>query len=208
MFSDSTKKLLFDSMKISNISIEERLNEPDLKNDKEIIIKAIEEFSAVARKEQIYSVLNVFNRYCNNCSLSESGRQVLDAMRHSFATYVSGGLHDLYIYQENEEWHPKIILNCILYPNDNSKLNSELIIYRGCDVSEHQNFNYGQSWTACIQIAHQFAFEHYNNQSWFDKSQRVILQASYSQADVLYSKELPEHEVVVSVKKLKNIIIK
>ena len=36
--------------------------------------------------------------------------EIMDSLRHAFTSYASGGLLDLYVYQSNESWYPKIVL--------------------------------------------------------------------------------------------------
>lgn len=123
----------------------------------------------------------------------------LDNLRMAFFRYIFGGLTDLFTYQENEGWWPKIVLDRVIDPNDIDTLDDEVIIYRGCDISEYNNGVFGQSWSTNEDLARVFAYKHYSSQEWYDESDRVVLWAIYDKTDILYSNqtEYGEFEVVV-----------
>jgi hypothetical protein len=79
------------------------------------------------------------------------------------------------------------------------------MIYRGCDVSELEHNAFGQAWSTSPNVAHDFAFKHYQGQDWFDKKRRVVLEAKCSRDDVLFSDQSIEFEVVVDVTRLHGV---
>ncbi len=132
--------------------------------------------------------------------------EIFDSLRHAFTSYISGGLYDLYIYQSNEAWYPKIVLTHELKPNDIRELPDSIEIYRGCDISELNINNYGQSWSTSIEIAKEFAFQHYSSQSWYKKDKRCVLKATIKKEDVLFSRQNHhEKEIAVNIEGLFNV---
>lgn len=152
-------------------------------------------------------IKNLYQNYLSVIPGESEHKKLLDTIRHAFTSFACGGLVSLYTYQENEGWYPKIILNSVLKPNDIDQLDSIVSVFRGCDKSELDEDSYGQAWTTCKNIAHDFAFEHYSREEWFDQSKRIILKAEINRSDIFYAKNLPEHEVVVNTKKLSKINI-
>lgn len=204
-------------MKIDVISIESKLNEPSVNQFKEVIKNAIEKFIEEIKKfESSAEVRDTFsfqdntavkaiNSYANMLSeqiKNSDALQVLDVLRHAFASYAFNGLHQLYTRQENEYWYPKITLNEILTPNDIESLPSIIRLYRGCSVSEYESGTYGQAWTTSIDRAKDFAYTHYQGQEWFKIEDRIVLETTYARDDVLFSNQSVEFEVVVDVNKL------
>jgi len=205
-------------MKIVIASIESKLNEQFFSQHKQIAIDSISHYieaiillekTGVSRdlmsgqdnqaEESINALFVVISEGLDN---SNPIYQILDALRHTFSCYAYNGLHELYTRQENESWHPTIRLTEILEPNDIDSLSQEFKIYRGCDIRELQDKSYGQSWSTSLSVAREFAFRHYQSQDWFDESRRVVLEATYSREDVLFSDQSGEFEVVVDVNRL------
>lgn len=223
MFNNSVADFMANSMNIELDSIEKKLNEPEIQPFKMQIIEAIEYFVKVNKefephRKEVVLPLGVSNRaedainqYAINQmkDFDEEGAvyQVIDSIRHAFSSFAFNGLHQLYTRQENEVWYPKVVLTEILEPNDISSLAPEITIYRGCDVGEHSSGLYGQSWTTSLDIAREFAFGHYANQSWYDQSKRVVLKCNYSRSDILFSDQSVEFEVAVKPEKLTNVQI-
>lgn len=122
---------------------------------------------------------------------------IIDTLRLAFCAFFRGGLLELYTYQENEYWFPKITLTEILTPNDIGDLEDEVVIYRGCNVSEHESGKYGQAWSTSEEVANSFAFKLYQNAPWFNAQDRVVIKAVIPKVAILYSLQIKEYEVVV-----------
>ena len=132
----------------------------------------------------------------------------IDLIGHAFISFRRNGLLGLWINQENEVLYPRIIIRDILEPNDISKLENEMEIYRGCNIQEYNNKDYNQSWTTKKETAQNFAYQKYELQPWFKKEDRCILQAIIEKKYIYYAKQTDhECEVVVNSKGLKNIKI-
>lgn len=217
MFKDSDRDFMEKNMKIVVESIESKLNEPFFAEFKEIAtssiskyIEAIRDFEASGAHRNV--ALGVYNQaeevirthYCEIIEeiSNDDVIQVLDALRHSFSCYACNGLHQLYTRQENESWHPKIVLTEVLEPNDIESLPNVLTLYRGCNVEELENYSFGQAWTTSLECAKEFAYVHYRDQEWFDESRRIVLETKYDKTHVLFSHQAIEFEVVVDTGKL------
>lgn len=136
-------------------------------------------------------------------SSKDENYEIFDSLRHAFTTFASGGLYDLYIYQSNESWYPKIVLSSELKPNDISELSGHIDIYRGCNISEFDGNIYGQSWSTSKQVATEFAYQHYASQPWYEKDKRCILKATIKKEDIFFSRQNHyEKEIAVNTKKL------
>ena len=131
--------------------------------------------------------------------------QILDSLRHAFVMFHKDGLEGLWIFQERECWYPKVILNSQLNPCKINTLTNNITIYRGCDISEYNNKQYGQSWTTKQMIAYAFAYQHYQPHPWFNQQNRIILKADIDRADVYYVGSGPEDEIAVNPSKLNNV---
>ncbi|GAB7529379.1 hypothetical protein PS3A_17880 [Pseudomonas sp. 3A(2025)] len=130
----------------------------------------------------------------------------LDSLRHTFASFACNGHHHLFTLQENESWHPKIILDEELKPNDINELPEIITLYRGTDIIEYTSSNYGQSWTTRKEIAELFAFKHYKDQPEFDINKRAILRTTISKKHVYFSNQSGEFEVVIDTRKISHVI--
>ena len=208
------------NMKIVVDSIESKLNESFFAEFKTIAInaiskyiEAIENFEASGGNRDLFSGQDneaeefIRSHYCELVDKIDNDDvvQVFDALRHSFSCYAYNGLHQLYTRQENECWHPKIWLTEVLTPNDIESLDQSLTLYRGCNISELENYFFGQAWSTSLEVAKEFAYTHYRNQAWFDENNRVVLEVKYSKDHVLFSDQSVEYEVVVDVKKLVDV---
>ncbi|EIP3949450.1 hypothetical protein LSB85_001218 [Salmonella enterica] len=122
------------------------------------------------------------SHYCDLVKSIENNDaiKIFDALRHSFSCYAYNGLHQPYTRQENESWHPKIILTEVLDPNDINSLNETLTLFRGCDIRELKYKDFGQAWTTSLSVAEAFAYNHYSSQEWFETEKRVVLKTTYS----------------------------
>ncbi|WP_045883680.1 hypothetical protein [Pseudomonas chlororaphis] len=207
-------------MKIVVESIESKLNEPFFSEFKEIAIasiskyiEAIKEFEASGlrrdltcfKDNQAEESINAY--FCETADeiVNSEVRQVLDALRYSFVCYAYNGLYQLYTRQENECWHPKIVLTEVLEPNDIDSLPPVLTLYRGCDISEFENLSFGQAWSTSLESAKKFAYINYLGQDWFDENSRIVLETRYPRDHVLFSNQSIEYEVVVDVDKLDDV---
>lgn len=218
MFSDSDRAFISDNMKIVVESIESKLREPLISEFSEIAYESISKYIDAIKKHEISGATRdiylcqdnavekfIKNHFCEITKTIESDevKQVLDALRYSFSCYAYNGLHQLYTRQENECWHPEIKLTEVLEPNDIESLPKVLTLYRGCDISEFKNKSYGQAWTTSLEVAREFAYNHYRNQDWFDEKNRAVLEAkNYSKNYVLFSCQSIEYEVVIDVDRL------
>lgn len=130
----------------------------------------------------------------------------IDSMRHAFVAFSQGGLHDLFLYQENQAWYPKVRLKQVLNPNDIHSLNEVITLYRGCDIYENNNGKYGQSWSTSEDVSREFAFVHYSSEVWFNRTSRCVLKATLHRDNVYYSDQKKhEREVVVDTTKLMGV---
>lgn len=127
---------------------------------------------------------------------------ILDSIRHAFCSFAYNGIHQLFTHQENESWYPRVILDCVLKPNNIESLPEVVLLYRGADISELRLSSFGQSWTTKEQVAREFAYKHYENQDWFNKENRVIFKTKYPRCFVYYANQAPEYEVVIDTSKI------
>lgn len=222
MFSQPHRDFMANSMKIVVESIESKLNERFFSEYKALAaaasiayyIEAIKDLenSEVNRdltsgqdNQAKESIRRHFLQITDGMDDSDPVYHVFDALRHSFSCYAYNGLHQLYTRQENESWHPKIILTGLLKPNDIDSLSPDLTIYRGCNISELECEAFGQAWSTSPSVAREFAFKHYQGQDWFDETRRVVLEAKCSRDDLLFSDQSVEFEVVVDVRRLRQV---
>ena len=220
MFIDSDREFMSKNMKIVVESIESKLNEPFFFEFKEVAITAVSKYIEAIKEFEASGLprkLNCFkdneaeesinSHFCEVASeiVNSEAFQVFDALRNSFVCYAYNGLHQLYTRQENECWHPKIVLTEVLEPNDIDSLPQVLILYRGCDISELENLSFGQAWSTSLESAKKFAYTNYLGQDWFDENNRIVLETRYSRDHALFSNQSVEYEVVVDVGKLDGV---
>lgn len=221
MFSQPHRDFMENSMKMVVESIESKLKEQFFSGHKELAVSSIAHYieaiknlenseasrdlTSGQKNEAEESIRRHFLEITEGMDDSDPVYHVFDALRHSFSCYAYNGLHQLYSRQENESWHPKIMLTEALEPNDIDSLNQDLTIYRGCDVGELERESFGQAWSTSLSVAREFAFKHYQGQDWFDQTRRVVLEAKCSRDDLLYSDQSVEFEVVVDVTRLRQV---
>ncbi|UOB26323.1 hypothetical protein MRY17_11660 [Pseudomonas orientalis] len=220
MFTYSDRDFMSKSMKVVVESIESKLSEPFFSEFKEVAIaaisrsiEAIKAFEASGlhrdlscfRGNQAEDLINALFCEITDEIVNSEAFQVLDALRHSFVCYAYNGLHQLYTRQENECWHPQIVLTEVLEPNDIDSLPRVLTLYRGCDRSELENRSFGQAWSTSLESAQKFAYAHYLGQDWFDENNRIVLETRYRKDYVLFSDQSIEYEVVVDANKLDGV---
>lgn len=148
------------------------------------------------------------NNYSSKLSVTLAGTDaisILESLRYAFSLFAYNGLHQLFARQENEDWHPKVILDEELRPNDISGLSDLITLYRGTNIAEYNSSSYGQSWTTCKEIAHLFAFTHYIGQPWFKTNERVVLETKISKEHAYFSNQSGEFEVVINVGKISHV---
>lgn len=201
-FSKELHQFLTQEMCINTQDLTEKiraLGQPTHIND---ICRLLEEFFiATQGKEAEAKIQKIFLSY-EHLFESEPAYAIIDPMRHAFDGFVYGGLHQLFARQENEAWYPKVCLTKELKPNDIATLDKIVEIYRGCSASEYVSKMYGQSWSTSKKVAEEFAYIHYQSQSWFNAEDRVVLQSTIPRSAVFYSKQHCEFEVVVDTKHL------
>lgn len=205
--SEESAHILTAEMRIDLAHLKAKIESPEITQGSAAISEAIDILCGMLSN----SSANDVNEYCYALidNINAESKPILDSIRMAFFRYRSGGLHDLWVYQENECWYPKIVLKEILHPNDINDLDNEFLIYRGCDRAEYLQNYFGQSWSTNEQVAQKFAFDHYGAQDWFDRSRRVVLWAIYSKNDVLFSNQTEngEFEIVVRPESLTGIEI-
>ena len=177
MLSNFAKSFITDEMAIELSSIKERLIDPDIveyKNDIEAAISRFIEAIITQRESGRLRDISSFEdseaeKFINDyfCGASENiasekAKWTLDSLRHAFVSFAFNGLHQLYTRQENEVWYPKVVLKEVLRPNDIDTLDDVFLIFRGCDKSELNSRNFGQSWSTSEGVAHEFAFKHFS----------------------------------------------
>ncbi len=191
-----------DQMSIDISHLCQKLNSEDILPQKQNIISQIIQFAKICINNKQCECINKFYTEINN----HDANIVLDSMRLAVYAFCKGGLRDLWLYQQNEDWFPKIVIEEVLKPNDIETLPSTLIIYRGCSVSELIGNKSGQAWSLSYDRAREFAFHHYIDQSWFEKNVRIVLKAKIDIENVyFYQKDKHEEEVVVNQSKLYDI---
>ena len=212
MLSDEACGFLAVHMKISVSHVEKKLSESWLSGDRVEIegfisfcVQAVRvcKFGVIgdsqteSNSREVVERINHFAIFLQGKIFDESAREILDAFRHVFQLYAFGGLHDLWVYQENEMWYPKIFLDCEIRPNCIHLLPDNIVIYRGASISEWEVSRYGQSWSTQEAVARNFAYKCYEHMSWFRKEERKIFRATVNKKLVFYACEAPEYEVVV-----------
>lgn len=186
--------------------LEQEFNSSGIRQFKQILESFISNaINLIERQNSKEEILKLFE----SSIASNKGKElyeIIDSLRHAFTSYVSGGLFDLYVYQSNESWYPKIVLKSELKPNDISVLPNSIDIYRGCDVSELSSKIYGQSWSASIEVANEFAYQHYNSQPWYKKDKRCVLKATIKKENIFFSRQNHyEKEIAVNIEKLVHV---
>ncbi len=122
---------------------------------------------------------------------------IFDNLRYAFISYKSGGLYDLYKYREAESWYPQIIIRTTISPNDIHTLNNEVQIYRGTSKEEYNSKSFSQSWTLDKQIAEKFAFLHYQEQTNYQDTIRVVLETTVKKNSIYYYKEDDDEQEII-----------
>lgn len=208
MLDEIALSVLRDEMSIDIQHLTSKLRSISMSRYEKSSIEALVNFvSSLPCNNPKDKINSVADRY-KAMNLGYEFEEFIDSMRHSFVAYSQGGLRDLFLYQENQVWYPKVQLKQELAPNDIHTLCEIVSLYRGCDLSESNNRNYGQSWSTSKEIAREFAFNHYSYQAWFSKNSRCVLSATIYKSQVYYSDQSKyEREVVVDTAKLMDVQI-
>lgn len=194
------------SMCIDTPHLNERVSSRLLSDHTDLITRYLSELiDASIKKQGDKKIKLIYSKYSQEITCSHLN-EFFETIWHVFSVFSKGGLRDLFLYQQNEDWYPKIILTQELKPNDISSLDDPITIYRGCNYRELEQNNFGQSWTTNKKIAEAFAFHHYASQPWFNKKERIIIKALINKKDVYYSNQASaEKEVSVNPNKLINV---
>ncbi|WP_157735893.1 hypothetical protein [Granulosicoccus antarcticus] len=137
---------------------------------------------------------------------STESKNVLCSLRHAFTSFSEYSIEDLFIYQENQDWYPKIVLTQHIDTADLSGHPAVLRVYRGCDEHELNQHSFGQSWSLNKSVAHEFAYVHYSSQPWFESVTRIVIEAKILKADVYFARlDHHENEVTVNTAKLYDV---
>ncbi|MGU1745221.1 hypothetical protein ACSEQ3_01855 [Pseudomonas aeruginosa] len=201
-FSKELHHFLTQEMCINTRDLTEKISALEQPTHISDIYRLLEEFFiATQEKEAEAKIQKIFLSY-EHLFDSEPAYAIIDPMRHAFDGFAYGGLHQLFTRQENEAWYPKIRLTKELEPNDIATLDETVEIYRGCSTSEYASKIYGQSWSTSKKVAEEFAYIHYQSQSWFNAEDRVVLQSTIPRSAIFYSKQHCEFEVVVNTNHL------
>lgn len=91
-----------------------------------------------------------------------------------------------------ENWFPIVIITDQV--TDNSDLDEELTLYRGCSTDEFNSKEYRQSWTTRLDVACIFAFQHFHN---LDLNNRVVIKAKINKSDIAWNREIEGEMVLI-----------
>jgi len=220
MFTEKTITFISKEMSIDIPSLEEKIN--DIKDTKyrSICIESVEQFTNIIlgnpelvgktlglyQHNQLYEDILEFYKKVIPSTETSFQEDILGVIQHAFCSYAEGGLLELYLRQQNEDWYPRIVISEVLLPNDIDTLSNQITIYRGANIREFSIKTYGQSWTEDKQSAMRFAYCFYSDKPWYEEQDRCVLQASINREDIFYySKSNPEKEVIVNPEKLKSV---
>lgn len=197
--SQDSHQFLTNEMCIDTQDLTEKINSLGYGSHVRDICRMIEDFIISLNKDDAEEeIQRIFLKY-EHLFDNEHAYAIIDPIRHAFAGFAYGGLHQLFTRQENEAWYPKVLLTKELKPNDIGTLGETVEIYRGCSMNEHMTHKYGQSWSTSKNVAEQFAYVHYQNQPWFNLQDRAVLRSIIPKTGILYSKQECEFEIVVNV---------
>ena len=200
------REFLSENMSIDVDWIEQEFNSPDLVVSKQVFESYIS--SLIFATNNNNPKKTILEKFKSVTPLDEKTEnyEILDSLRQIFTSFVTGGLFDLYVYQSNESWYPKIVLKSELKPNDIASLSDSINIYRGCNTSEFDSNIYGQSWSTSKQVATEFAYQHYASQPWYENDKRCILKATIKKENIFFSRQNHyEKEIAVNIEKLVHV---
>ena len=131
---------------------------------------------------------------------------IIDNIRHAFIMFKSSGLYSLYKHREAENWYPKIIIRKHIGVD---QLKDEVLIFRGTSKAEYESGKYSQSWALKEEVAHDFAFKHYQNHDLYINTERVVLKAKIDRRHVYYyNTNENEQEVIINEEKIESGSVK
>ncbi|RUM45467.1 MAG: hypothetical protein DSY46_02755 [Hydrogenimonas sp.] len=209
MFEEDIKNVLVSDMSIDISHLLMKTSSEEMSCYRTLAVSTITSFVNALKEQNQNKKIEKINEIASQIKTKNQCPvflEFIDSLRHAFISFSKGGLSELFIYQENESWYPKIVLNKILDPNDIDNLKQTVHVYRGCDLSEYKNQKYGQSWTTSKQVAYEFAYQHYNAQPWFEKKNRVLLSGYIDKEHIYYSNQSKyEREIALNPTQLYNI---
>lgn len=125
---------------------------------------------------------------------------IVDSIRHAFISFKFGGLYSLYKHREAENWYPKVIVREKL---GSVTLKGEIVIYRGTSKYEYDSGQFSQSWTLKEEVAHDFAFKHYDIHDDYINTERVVLKSRINACHIyFYDEDDDEKEVAIDEREL------
>ena len=194
---NSSTRSFLKQMHIDAESVAEKLDSADVKSSANAIESYIntigDEFlngrCAPALKALIYD--EFITR--ESAMTTSVAAEVLDSIRHALNSFVSGGVTELYFYQENEAWYPKVVITSTIDVSEIVDYPEFITVYRGCSKREFESGNFKQSWSTSKDVANEFAFDHYAHQPWFLVNDRVLVKAVIPKYGVLLTR-IAHHE--------------
>ena len=194
---NSSTKTFLKQMHIDVESVAEKLGSSDVKssaNEIESYINIIGDAFLNGRCASGLEAL-IYDEFIvrESAMTSSAAAEVLDSIRHALSSFVSGGVTELYFYQENEVWYPKVVLTSTVDVSEIEDYPEFITVYRGCSKREFESGNFKQSWSTSIDVANEFAFGHYAHQPWFSVNERVIVKAIIPKHGI-YLTRLDHHE--------------
>lgn len=206
MLSKDVLSVLRDNMSIDIEHLFSKISSASMSPYASACFSSLTRFSSSLNNRKSTEKINSIASEMSKSISSPEFEEFIDSMRHAFISFSSGGIHDLFLYQENQAWYPKIRLNKPIFPNDINALSSVVLLYRGCNRSEYSSRTYGQSWSTSEGVAYDFAFIHYSSQAGFNRASRCILMAKVYRDYVYYSDQRKhEREVAVDTEKLRDV---
>ncbi len=206
MLKERDRDFLSKEMSIDIDWLEQEFNSPDLVDSKQMLESYVSNLICATRNDNQEKILEQFKAVVTPMGDKTENYEILDSLRHAFTSFAKGRLFDLYVYQENDSWYPKIVLKSELKPNDINNLPNSIDIYRGCNISEFDSKEYGQSWSTSEEVAKEFAYTHYASYPWYIKEERCILTATIKKEDVFFSRQDHyEKEIAIDVRKIDNV---
>jgi hypothetical protein len=146
----------------------------------------------------------------NGFNENEKEYIIFDTIRHAFIDFMEGGVLNMYLHIEAEDWYPKIIIDSFLgNKKDIDELEKNIKIYRGSSMDEYISKKFGQSWSLSKNIARKFAFTYYANQENYRNQERIIMETIIPKEIIFfYDKSNNEQEIIIDNLKLNSYKVK